>query len=973
MNVNLLVLRLCVVISIGCLFSLYRSPLTTENSPASLRLGSLPSFAEGVEEEEKEEGEKMKYTRGRVLQELMMLRNPVTGTIPEDYRMRELLAASVIPEKAAYFNSMTSRMGDATVNNQYQSVGPNNIAGRSRALGIDRRNANILITGGVTGGIFRSTNGGSTWSFVMNENDIRNVNSIAQDASNPDTWYVGTGELYYPISASDVAGTFGHGIFKSTDNGASWTKLSATADNNEHEFQGGFDLVHRLAVHPTTGHVYAAVHNRIMRSTNGGATWETVLGGTVGNTAVGGVTEIIIASNGSKIFAAFSGENADAGLVGVWESASGTSTSWTRIAGAASGPGSVSGWRAQGQWGRPVLALNAANTQLFVLYKNGESAAGSAPKPEADLFRCDISSGTPASYTWTNLNAWVPDEPNFNMEGVDPYTTQFDGYNMSLAVKPNNDNILFIGGTAMHRVHLAETDAARKFRRIGGYGVGFFPRVTNFGAYPNHHPDVHYILFPPGSNDNLLTASDGGIHRTNTSVLADTVRWTALTGNLQTLQYQFINIFPDTEVDWIIGGTQDNGTLVNTDIPDPTHFQWWGGDGGSAAMTGFSKTGNTWKQSWYYSVVQGELRRTNFTFVLNGNTLEVSGDPDEDDITPSGQSGEGQWLTLFVSDPDNPQHLYYNSDNRLYRTTTASSVTPTTWTELTGVRNANTGNFSYMALSKEVNGSRYLYFGTASGRLYRLNNPNSTAATTAPVNITPSSMRSGSYVAGIAVNPRNPDTVLAVVSNYDAAGAVINNIFWTGNATAANPNWQVIDGALGPVSSQSCAIVATTSGIEYYVGTSVGLYSTTTINGASTQWLNEGSGIMKRAIIRSLVNRHKDNTLVVGTHGNGAFMANIGNAVSTGINDPIINDKNFITAVYPTLARDVVEYRTGNLFTIRRISVRLYNMIGQQVYRREEAYQHGSLNIARFAKGDYILEITSDNGKYKHIQKVVKQ
>jgi hypothetical protein len=70
----------------------------------------------------------------------------------------------------------------------------------------------------------------------MNENDIRSANTIVQDPTNPDVWYCGTGEVFYPPSESDIShGTFGWGIFKSNDNGVTWTKLrppQPTANTN---------------------------------------------------------------------------------------------------------------------------------------------------------------------------------------------------------------------------------------------------------------------------------------------------------------------------------------------------------------------------------------------------------------------------------------------------------------------------------------------------------------------------------------------------------------------------------------------------------------------------------------------------------------------------------------------------------------------------------------------------------------------
>lgn len=980
MNLKLLLTRTVLLLLIGTPFLLFRTASENQKIKNVLSLrGLLPSGEKFSAEEEEEEN--AEFTSERLLHEYKMLRNPVTGKIPANINDIEEEVFSKIPAKSLLSGSWLR----GNVQNNYTSVGPNNVGGRGRSIAFDKRNVNIMLTGGVTGGIFRSTNGGASWTFVSGENDIRSATSIVQDPVSPDTWYCGTGEVFYPNSFSDLAGTVGHGMFKSTNNGLTWTKITATEDAAPHEFNGQFDLVHRLAVHPATGHVYAAVHNRIMKSSDGGQSWITVLGGTLGNTSTAGISEILITSTGTKIFAAFSGENADRGLVGVWESTTGNVGSWTRIAGGPKNAAdSVAGWQPYPAWSRVVLALNNANTKLFVLYKNGKSAEGTTPQPEADLFRADISSGTPASYTWTNLNSYVPDEPNFNQAGIDPYTTQFSGYNMSIAVKPDNDNILFIGGSVLERVDLSKTDPAQKFRRTGGYGRGFFPQPENF-IYPNHHPDVHGIYFRPGSADVLFTIDDGGVHKTTNSVMSDTVAWQPMNTGLQTLQYQYINIQQDLESDFIIGGAQDNGTQINLNSTTSLeHEQIGGGDGASSAVSQFFKNGNTWKQYMYYTVVQGALFRGNITWQLSGNTLTPT-DFTVDDITPTGLRDNGQWLTLFVNDPDSTEHIYYNNQNKLYRTRTASTVSASSWTEMTGVGNAVPSNeaLSAMAISKSINGNKYLYFGTDAGKVYRLNNPNTGAANTAPVAITPPTMLAGSYVAGVSVNPRNPDTVLVVVSNYDFVNTnnqqvVVPNIFWTGNATSPVPTWQVLDGALGPVSSQSCAVVVKNSGIEYYVGTSIGLYSTTTVSGNSTQWFNEGSGMLKKAIVRSLVNRQRDNKLVVGTHGNGAFVANIGNAVVlenniiTGINDPVTNDKNFIETVYPTLTENEVRFKIGNMYSIKNITVEIFAANGQRIQQTQQAYQNGSVRLGRLARGVYVLQITSKDGRYRHVQRITK-
>lgn len=928
---------------------------------------------------EESEASREKFTEGRIRHEFEMLRNPITGKIPDNYHQIELKAVQNIPSKSDLVINGPQGLNTPQNLNTYQSVGPNNVAGRSRTLAVDRRNSNILLTGGTTGGIFRSTNGGTSWTFVSPEDEIRSITSIVQDtrAGFQDTWYAGTGEVFYPTSSQDIAGTVGYGMFKSTNNGVTWTKLLTTEDGDPNSFAGRFDLVHQLAVHPSNGHVYAAIHNRIVKSIDGGVNWTTVLGGVVANSPFNGMCDILIKPDGSKIFVSVSGGNAGRAEAGIWESTTGNVDSWQRIAGGVSGQAdSIAGWAAYGKWGRAVMAISPAN-KLYILYKNANSASGSSAKPEADLFQADISSGNPATYVWKNLSDFVPNDAAGNIEGINPYTTQFFGFNMSIAVKPDDENTLFIGGTCLHRVNLLGTTNATKFTRAGGYGRGFIPSNN---IYPNHHPDVHGVYFFPGNNSTLFTASDGGIHKTSNALTSDTIRWTPLTSGLQTMQYQFVSIIPDTLASWIIGGSQDNGTYVNLNVPSSlSHEQIDGGDGAAAAMTEFKGTGSTLTQHFFSTIVNGSsLSRLNLTWELANNTLDLT-DISFDEILPEGiEPNSGQWLTLFAVDPRNSDHMYFNHRNNIYRTTRASTVDSSSWTELTGVGITNSGNLSSMAVSnRSSSGIKYLYFGTATGKVFRLNNADVAPAITNPSEITPPTMTAGSYVSGISVNPRNADTVLVVVSNYDAAANQIQNIFWSGNATSATPTWQVIDGALGPVSSQSCAIVIKSAGVEYYVGTSVGLYSTTSINGNNTSWVNEGTGMMKKAIIRSLSYRQSDNTLAVGTHGNGAFIAFIGDPVKltdlpTSIPGIIINDKTFIKQAFPTLAQNEIFYTKGSLLGVKGINIRIMNMAGQLIYSDNRAFSDGRVNISNLTKGSYVLQITSQDLKHQFIQQFVK-
>ncbi len=103
--------------------------------------------------------------------------------------------------------------------------GPNNIGGRTRAIIIDPSNVNRMFAGSVGGGIWRSTNGGASWAPLDDWMGNLAVCSLAFDPNNSNTIYAGTGEGFNNVDA--IAG---EGIWRSTDGGTTWTQLASTSN-----------------------------------------------------------------------------------------------------------------------------------------------------------------------------------------------------------------------------------------------------------------------------------------------------------------------------------------------------------------------------------------------------------------------------------------------------------------------------------------------------------------------------------------------------------------------------------------------------------------------------------------------------------------------------------------------------------------------------------------------------------------------
>ena len=961
--------------------------------------GSHSNKASFVPAKEENEEKEMSYIEERTRYEFDMLKDPATGTIPHGIFEQELAFAKTIPVKDA---GSTARGQDL---NSYNPAGPNNIGGRTRALAYDVRyngTTNMVIMAGcVSGGIMRSADGGATWTRVSPPNEIHNVCTIAQDPRPgfQDTWYAGGGEPY-GNSASELGAVYmGFGIYKSTNNGTSWTRLSpgSVTDFNGNPIAPGtletfdhpFDFVHKITINPANGNVYVAGHRRLLRTTDGGATFQTVFGSAVAATNSGGQLDVAITTAG-KIILAVNGGNPDLSLRGVWTSTTGNLGSFTRIAGGTTaGLDSITGWRGNSYDfftgsttyipKRIIIGLAPSNQNIvYVVYENGLSNT-TDNAPEADMFKLDMTSGN----TWTNLSANMPDFPN-SSAATDPFAVQ-GGYDMTVTVKPTDANFVVLGGTSLYRsTDGFATGASGNLSWIGGYGF----TLPTLSFYTNSHPDMHNFVFNPFNPNEGISADDGGIQKTTDINVAGSgnVSWTMIS-NYQTLQYYYVAIDPETGINDFVGGAQDNGTqfrdkngMLGTAVSDSNnHRRILSGDGCSV---GFSKiNGST--QYVYAGFQLGNIRRIPLS-------TGIPTDIRPNSLTPNpGSTGEwGEFVTNFKLDPDNTEDLYYVNFNKLFRTTNAAVVSAATWTELTGVGttvdpDGATNGFNGIRAMGFSRGpylpSHVLYLGTTNGKLFRIDDPRNVSGSYTPVNITPPGNTGN--VQDIAVNPNNDDEVLAVTSNYG-----VTSVWWTDNGKSAIPTWRNAEGNLTLPSFRSCVIVVKKDAsnnpvTEYYVGTSVGLYSAvnigpTLIGGGSPTWQREGGNVLNFAVVQSMSYRPVDNVLLVGTHGNGLFYTFLGTpdfnpGGPTGI-DPIINDKNFIKKVYPTYSADQVSYETGNMFTVKKISVQLFNMAGQEVLNTQKSYQNGNINISRLADGAYILSITSEDKKYRHLQKIIK-
>lgn len=757
--------------------------------------------------------------------EFKKLRDPVTNKVPANIRQKELEFAANLPK----------RMGDAPDALTWSERGPNNVGGRTRAILGDINDTSIVIAGGVSGGIWRSTNSGVNWTQRTTLAQLHNSTCIAQDkrVGNTGKWYVGTGER-----TGNSAGTFfGDGIFKSVDNGLTWALIPSTSGISPSSFTSNWQYVWNITTDPSNAvedEVYAATIGSIQRSTNGGTTWTLVLGdfGTMSN-----FTDVRCTNTG-VVYAAGSFETG-ASMNGIFRSTNGTT--WTNI--------NPAGFPAS--YGRIVMTIAPSNQNI--LYFLIQNVPGGEPNSvnNHQLWKYQYVSGdgTGAGGIWTSLGSNLPQAGQGNLGTFnEPFDSQ-GGYDLYIDVSPTDPNFLLIGGTNLYR----STDAfatTTNTKRIGGYQ----PASEN-GTYTNSHPDIHAGFFQPGSSSVYYSGHDGGISRTNDISANDAVNnpvtWYSRSGSFNVTQFYAVSIDPENGSNILLGGFQDNGSYISTSATLTTPWNTaFSGDGGYCSIPPLA-------DDRIYPTYQ------------NGGLINLQRDRTYlAEMKPTGV-GNPAFINPHVLDPNNSSLLYYGGGTSatttgVWRNNNIINGTVTTgWSYLAGTDfGTGSSQVSAVSVSKATN-ANVVYYGTDGGLIRRIDDASTTATVSA--NLNTGAMPAG-FVSCLAIDPTNSNNVIAVFSNYN-----VQRLWYSTNA---GTTWTNIEGNLAGANGPSCrwATILYKSGqLHVFLATSVGVYYTLNINGASTVWTQEAVTSIGNVVTVMFDYRSSDNTFVAATHGRGSF------------------------------------------------------------------------------------------------------
>ncbi len=840
---------------------------------------------------------KAERKKGRNSYFSLILRDPATKTIPDNIRAKELFHAKLIAQTPS--NARTSNV----FNYEWRAVGPFNIGGRTRAIAFDQRNPNIMLAGGVSGGMWKSTDGGASWALKTERNTNLSVASVAQDPRNPDTWYYSSGEgskggsTADGLGQSDIAPYLGSGIFKSTNNGDTWELVNYSntgpgtwaRSTSVNPFptsvgQNPFAVTRRIVVSPTTSTIFVATDGfGILRSTDGGQTFTLVRE----NMAFAGTATDVAVDKDGNILAAVNGlqRSTDDGVT------------WTNVA---PEPYPTSFWRS-------IIAIAPSNTNTAYSYmlENPDDAN------TVRVFKHNLSAGT-----FTEVTSNLPEFPQsfYDPNGVAKLNTQ-QGYCMTLGVHPNDENYVLIGGTELFRSFdgfaTRPTDSRRHW--IGGGKVSSdepsppFPAPTDL--YFNHFVDQHVVLFHPTNSNIMISGNDGGVYRTD-NIMADRIEWTPLNNGFTIMQSYHVALAPDGQGYRMASGNQDWGTVFtryeqnqafNTTIGEDVT----GGDGTSVHLG---------ENFAWLSTQNGNLSR--YSYVTNEKVVrrERPGAVSSSvAFFKPANAKDLMWVNPFALDKNDENFLYFAGGSSLWRHSKALSNDEAeiegSWQELPNIM----GGLRLSAISTSKTPADIVYLGgydpngNERPKIFRMNGAR-TATTATEISIPDAAV--GAYPVSIGVNPNDANEIMVVFANY--------NVVSLFHSTNGGTSYTAVEGNLAGTSAvpgPSCRwaeILPFNNEKIYLISTSTGLYSATELNGNNTSWKLEGPNVLGNAIVVATSSRTSDAAVAIGTHGQGLFLGIRTDAPApTAPNAPVATGATNITETGFTANWNAVAGATG--------------------------------------------------------------
>lgn len=724
---------------------------------------------------------------------------------------------------------------------RWVSIGPQSIfvqndvpyAGRVTAIATHPANADVVYIGADSGGIWRTTNGGATWTPLTDGIPVPAIASLVIDRTNPQLLYATTIHRTYPVR-----------LLRSTDGGNSWTVSPISTDRGELSPAICSVNVHKACIPPSSGRifldptrsgsadastVYFAASSHLFRSDDSGRTFRTVYSLPVDLDFAGPAAPTrnpeaeflrdaaIDPARPDRLYVAvaqprcldtectraqstiFMHRSIDGGL------------QWTRQEVAALGPYSLENTRYADPGAvyvpRVRLAIAPSNTDVVAMAFRDEQ-----------IIRPRVYRSTNAGDQWAE---------------VSPNITSLT-WPLAFVFSPTDASTMYVGSSGVHRT----TNGGQTWTAMGAT-----------------HVDQTALAFNAAGT--LISGNDGGIYRN-----ASGTNFTAMHGTLSITEFYSVSSHPSNGL-LLAGGTQDNGTLVFQG-----NLGWsliTGGDGGDTVFDPSPQNRILYAEVEWFFTGGGQNVFQFFRCQPTGCLTRSTG---------INRNVDGPFIPRMGMDPSNPSTIWltaehlFRTDNRGENWTTASpsvGANQRCWLDPADGRVCAAAKY-FTAVAVAPSSADTVYAGTLNGDVWVTTDRGGSWRSVAGTDAGPLPVRA---VNDIVVDPRSAQIAYVSYSGFDVNGSGRGHVFRTTNG---GQSWQDLSSNLPDIPVNSLLIDPDSVGVSptrvLYAGTDIGVYRVTLDGG--TNWETFGAGLPP-VVVNRLAYNATTRQLLAATYGRGIW------------------------------------------------------------------------------------------------------
>ncbi len=653
--------------------------------------------------------------------------------------------------------------------NTWTSLGPNSSIGgyagigRVNCIAFHPTDNNTYWIGAPAGGLWKTTDNGATWTCLTDSNDVLGVSSIIipSNYATSNTIYIGTGDR-------DAWNNFSIGALKSTDGGLSWNTTGLTFSLSANR------MINKMILDPSNDNIIiAATTNGVYKTTNGGTTWSTSL------TSMSFIDLEYKPGSFSTLYG-----STDDGKIYV---STNSGSTWTQSLN--------TGYRVE------LAVTPNSSTTVYAIISSGSGSLHGIYK--------STNSGTSFTsvYNTPNLMGYKSDGNDTRGQG---------SYDIALAVSPSNANKVIMGGVIAHR----STNGGTSWSCSSCWTAS---TTYNLGNHPVVHADKHNLVYR--SNGDLFECNDGGIYLSTD----DGLTWTDKSNGIVNSQMYRLGT-SKTVSNETITGLQDNGSKLNT------NNTWWdvtGGDGMECLID------YTDVNIQYATYVQGQLYLT-----INHWT-------GFNEITPTNAT-DGAWVTPYIIDPISHTTIYAGYSD-IWKTTNKG----TSWSKISTMNSAE----RIRSMDISPSNTSILYVADNSNVWKTTNGGTSWTSVTGTLPV------ASSNITDITIKSTDPNTVWVTLSHY--------NSYSVYKTTNGGTSWSNFSTGLPSIPIYSIVQDTTVSTSDIlYVGTQLGVY----FKDGTNNWQEYNPSMPKVKIGELEIyydSNPQSNKLRAATYGRGLWEVNL--------------------------------------------------------------------------------------------------